>query len=267
MMTWDQDDNCYMEKYISANGLEIYYKETGHGKPLILLHGATVTHKILEPHLEGFSRQYRVIAPDLRGHGRTLNPSRELSYQLMADDLVAFIQALDLNKPYLFGFSDGGQAVLDFALHYPDLPGALVVAGVWYQFSEEYQNNISRAGFVSPGVIDWEVYQQQAPSDWEERYRSSHPDPDPNYPSILLESLARLWWTPLNYTDDDFRKITVRTLIIMGELDEMIPLKEAREMAGLIPGAELVIIPGAGHNDVLKMGSKYISEFFRRAAS
>jgi pimeloyl-ACP methyl ester carboxylesterase len=246
-----------MENFISTNGIDVYYREYGQGQPLILLHGATDTQKLWEPHLEVFSKQFRVITPDSRGHGRTINPSRELSYQLMADDLAGFIQELGLEKPFLFGYSDGGQAVLDLGIRYPDLPGRLVVGGAWYRFSEEYQTAISQAGFISPGVVDWEVYQNNAPADWQDRLRLAHQDPDPEYPRKLLDGLSKMWWTPLNYQEDDFKKISVPTLILMGEKDEMIPVAEAREMAELIPGAKLEIIPNATHNDVLSLGSRF----------
>jgi len=244
--------------YLSANGLKIYYREFGVGHPLILLHGATDTHWLWQPHLPQLTKEYRVITPDSRGHGRTLNPSRQLSYPLLADDLVGLITGLHLKKPFLFGYSDGGQAVLDLGMRYPDLAGALVIGGAWYRFSEEYRAGISTAGFVHPGRVDWVVYQHQAPPDWQGRLRAAHLDPDPDYPRTLLESLARLWWTPLNYTSEDFKKITAPTLIIQGEDDEMIPLSEAREMAALIPDADLVIIPGARHNDVLERGGIFL---------
>jgi len=245
--------------YLAANGLDIYFNEFGEGRPLILLHGATDTYKLWNPHLPELSKYFRVITPDTRGHGCTLNPSRQLSYQLMADDLAGLIRELKLVKPYIFGYSDGGQAVLDFGMRYPDLPGALVIGGAWHRFSEEYQAAITRAGFTSPGMVDFDIFEKNTPPDWEDRMRFAHSDPDPDYPRILLGSLAQLWWTPLDYTEDDFKKITAPTLIIMGEMDEMIPLAEAEEMATLIPGAELAVIPGAKHNEVLVNGGLFIS--------
>ena len=247
-----------MSKFITANGLDIFYKEIGQGHPLILVHGATDTHQIWNPHLPDLSQDFRVITPDSRGHGRTINPSRELSYQIMADDLAGFITELGLESPHLCGYSDGGQAVLDLGIRYPEIPGRLVIGGAWYRFSEEYQSAISRAGFISPGMIDWDVYQKNAPVDWQERLRSVHLDPDPEYPRILLNCLAKMWWTPLYYRADDFQNIKARTMILMGEKDEMIPVSESREMADLIPGAKLEIIQNVSHNDVLKPGGKFV---------
>ncbi len=96
------------------------------------------------------------------------------------------------------------------------------------------------------------------PLGWEARLRRIHLDPDPEYPRKFLEALARMWWTPLNYSADDFKKISAPTLVLMGEKDEMIPLDEAEEIAALIPGAQLAVIPGAKHNDVLARGGEFI---------
>ncbi|MCJ7716316.1 MAG: alpha/beta fold hydrolase, partial [Anaerolineales bacterium] len=216
------------------------------------LHGATDTHNLWDPFVPDLSKSFRVITPDSRGHGRTDNPSGELSYELLADDLGAIILALDLDRPFVFGYSDGGQAALDFGMRYPDLAGRLILGGVWYRFSKQYQAAISAAGFVSPGIVDWIVYQQQAPPDWFEHLRTAHPNPDPEYPRTLLKALAKLWWTPLYYSKEDFLKIRVPTLVLMGEKDEIIPVDEGRELVELIPGAEISVIPGASHAGVFK---------------
>ena len=112
--------------HVQANGLEIYYEEYGGGEPLLLLHGGTLSSRSWQAHAPAFAQHFRVIAPDSRGHGRTRNPTDELSYRLMADDLAAFVQALGLNKPLLCGFSDGAQIAMEFGMHYPDLAKALV---------------------------------------------------------------------------------------------------------------------------------------------
>lgn len=245
-------------KYISANGLEVFYREFGEGKPLILLHGATDTHKLWKPFTPQFSESFRVITPDSRGHGRTLNPSQELSYQTLADDLAGFIQALDLEKPFIFGYSDGGQAALDFGMRYPEVAGALVIGGAWYRFSAEYQNSLRQTGILGAGEVDFQAFGEVAPADWRERMSKSHPNPDPDYPEILLKNLAALFWTPLNYVRGDFQKITAPALILVGEMDEMVPPQESREMAELIPGAEFAVIPSASHAQVIVRGGEFL---------
>src|SRR4026209_1320768 len=106
--------------YVKANGLNMYYEEYGSGEPLVLLHGGMRTGKNFEHLIPAFSKHFRVIAPDSRGHGRTDNPSGEFSYRLMADDMAAFIDALKLNQPSICGWSDGGQIALELGMHYPD---------------------------------------------------------------------------------------------------------------------------------------------------
>jgi len=238
-------------KYVNANGLDIYYMEYGGGRPLILLHGATDTHKLWSPFIPELSKIFQVFTPDSRGHGRTLNPLGTLSYPLMADDLAAFIQELDLEKPLIFGYSDGGQTALDFGIRYPDVAGALVIGGAWYRFSEEYQDALKQAGFIGAGEIDFHIYEKFAPTDWKERMGKFHPNPEPNYPEELLKNLATLFWTPLNYAVEDFQKILAPSLVIIGELDEMVQPDESQEMASLIPGAELEVISGATHTQVI----------------
>jgi pimeloyl-ACP methyl ester carboxylesterase len=68
-----------------------------------------------------------------------------------------------------------------------------------------------------------------------------------------------MWWTPLNYEEEDFQRIIAPALVMMGERDEMILLEEAFEMVDMIPRAELAVIPGAAHNDVLKENGLFIN--------
>lgn len=256
-------------KYISANGLEIFYQEWGSGRPLILLHGATDTHKYWVPVLDSFGDQYRVIIPDSRGHGRTINPEPFLSYSLLADDLAGLIRGLELESPVIFGYSDGGQAALDFGIRYPDLAGGLVLGGIWFRFSRPYQESLKRVGFTAPGVIDFGVFEEQAPRDWEDHIKKVHHDPRLDYPRILISHLAEMWWTPLNYSDHDLRGISVPVLIIMGEKDEMIPWQEARELAAILPQAEFELIPDASHNEVIVPEGAFVNlvlDFFDRLA-
>jgi len=246
-------------KFINANGLDIYYQEHGQGRPLILLHGATDTHKLWKPFIPQFSESFHVFTPDSRGHGRTLNPAGELNYQTLADDLAGFIQKLDLEKPFIFGYSDGGQTALDFGMRYPDVAGALVIGGAWYRFSTEYQDALKEVGFIGAGEINFNIYEKFSPPDWRERMSKIHPNPDPNYPEVLLRSLASLFWTPLNYDKEDFLKIQAPTQILVGEQDELVPPEESREMASLIPAADLALIPDATHTQVIVPGGECLA--------
>lgn len=235
-------------QYVKANGLNMYYEEYGSGAPLVLLHGGLAIGSTFAPQIAIFSEQFRVIAPDSRGHGRTDNPSGELSYRLMADDYAAFIGALGLQRPSICGWSDGGQIALELGMHYPDLLRCMVVGAAWYQFSETYQGLLKAMGFESPSVVNIEKMKQSMPefTDMLRAWHSSLYGSD--YWEALAEQISPMWWTPLNYTADDFHKIKIPTLILVGDRDAIIPVEEALEMYRFIQGAELAIVPNADHS-------------------
>ena len=234
-------------RYAQANGLMMFYEARGSGPPLILLHGGTATSSMWRPQIPTLVQHFRVITPDGRGHGRTDNPTGELSYRLLADDVAGFIQDLGLIKPLICGYSDGGQIVLEIGMRYPGLAAALVVGAAWYRFSESYVNTLKAFGFEGPGAVNIEQLKREAP-DSVKHWQTEHARPDnPDYWQMLLKQIATLWWTPLDYEAEDFRKITEPTLVVMGDRDELIEIEQALEMYRLITNAELAILPNASH--------------------
>ena len=234
--------------YAKANGLNIYYEEYGSGEPLVLLHGGMGIGSNFEPQIPLFSKQFRVITPDSRGHGKTDNPRGKFSYRLMADDVAAFINTVELHRPSICGWSDGGQIALELGMHYPDLIKCMVVGAAWYQFSQTYQSLLRAIGFESPGVVNIERIKQSLPQ-LAEMWRSWHSSTHrPEYWETLVTQISTMWWTPLNYTADDFQKIRTPTLILVGDRDQMVPVEEAGEMYRLIQGAELAILPNSDHS-------------------
>lgn len=234
-------------RYIHAHGLAIYYEEFGDGRPLILLHGGTSSSSTWQPCLPMFSPHFRVITPDSRAHGRTNNPLGKLSYAMMADDVAAFIQMLRLEQPLVYGYSDGGQIALELGMRYPALCQALVIGAAWYKFSLTYVNSLKSAGFGSAGQVDFERIQRASP-DWVEEMRRDHPHPDePEYWKRLLTQISEMWWTPLDYTEQDFQKITAPSLVYVGDRDGTIEMQQAVDMYRLIPNAELLVVPCATH--------------------
>ena len=123
---------------IEANGLRIYYEIHGEGEPLLLVHGGTATSQSWASHLPAFTEHFQVFAPDGRGHGGTDNPTGELSYRVMANDVAALVGALGLQRPLVLGYSDGGQIALELGIRYPGLVRALVLGGTQFRFSEAY---------------------------------------------------------------------------------------------------------------------------------
>jgi hypothetical protein len=102
---------------LNVNGGEIFYKKSGEGAPLILLHGLGFDHSIFDELSEKLSKHFTVYAPDTRNHGQSLK-TEDYSYEIMADDVYALIQSLNLGKVYLLGFSDGAVIALHVVLRH-----------------------------------------------------------------------------------------------------------------------------------------------------
>lgn len=232
--------------YVRANGLNIYYEEYGSGEPLVLLHGGTMTSKMWSQHIPAFAERFRVIAPEIRRHGNTDNPTGEFSYRFLADDAAGFIRALELRRPIICGYSDGGQIVLELGMHYPDLAGALVIGAAWFRFTDSYRDWLTAFGFEVPGRVDLEHIEREMPR-MVETWRAWHAPRGADYWKTLLPQISTMWMTPLDYTEADFRKIRVPTLILVGDRDGMVTLEEAVDMYRYIQGAELAIVPDSDH--------------------
>ena len=160
--------------HIEANELKIYYEAYGEGEPLLLIHGGTATSQSWASHLPAFTEHFRVFAPDSRGHGRTDNPTGDLGYRVMADDVAALIGALGLQRPLVLGYSDGGQIALELGIRYPGLARALVLGGTQFRFSEAYLE-AARAllGIAEGEEVDTGKLEREQP-DWVAYLREAH---------------------------------------------------------------------------------------------
>ena len=113
---------------VHCNGIDIFYEVRGSGAPLLMLHGNGETHAIFDEAADLLARYFTVYTPDTRGHGAS-SPVSEYHYQDMASDVICFIQALGLDRPILYGFSDGGITALLVAQQRPDLVSRVIASG------------------------------------------------------------------------------------------------------------------------------------------
>jgi pimeloyl-ACP methyl ester carboxylesterase len=239
------------EKFVKANGINIHYEEFGEGAPLILLHGGSGTLEEWRPMIPSFEPHFHVYAPDNRGHGKTDNPPGKFSYHLMADDMAAFVEALEIPRPLVCGYSDGGQIALELAMRHPGLARAHVVGAAWYRFSEEYVNALKTWGFEKRGEYNFDWVEANYPFFVEDWKKSHYREDDPDYWKVLMLQLSEMWMTPLDYSESNFKRIVDPLLILIGDRDGMIPLEDAIGMYRMIPTAELAVLPNADHMSVL----------------
>lgn len=234
--------------FVQANGLHMYYETHGTGTPVILLHGGTVNCQMWAPFLNLFSKNYQLITPDSRAHGRTDNPTGAMSYRLMAEDIAQFIQALGLHRPFVGGYSDGGLTALEMAMNYPGLTRGYMIGGIQHTHNEAYFELMRGIlGMVSPGVVDFERLIQtnsQLIPDLQEQHDIFK---TPGYWKTYLEQMSKQWMIPLTHTPADFAKITDPVLFFCGDRDAANPPEQNLEMYRMVKGSELAVLLNADH--------------------
>ena len=205
---------------VSVNGIDLYYEKTGEGRPLVLVHGNGEDHTIFNEAVAYLKDHYACYCVDSRGHGQS-TPVDTYHYTDMAEDMVAFLEELDLRDVAMYGFSDGGIIGLIAAARTPRIT-SLIVSGA----------NTEPEGVDAEwrGVfrLDWESFHNP---------------------------LARLMLLEPHISDDDLRRITVPTLVLAGEHDLIIE-EHTRHIAATIPHAELRILEHEDHGSYIEHSEK-----------
>lgn len=237
--------------YVEANGLRMYYEVYGEGEPLLLIHGGTATSQSWASHLPALTEHFRVFAPDSRGHGRTDNPTGELDYRVMAEDVATLVGELGLQRPLVLGYSDGGQIALELGMRYPGLAKALILGGTQFRFSEAYLEAVREIlGITNGEEVDTGKLEREQP-EWVAYLREAHEHVyGPEYWKTYVKQISSLWLTPLHYTSEDLAAVTDPVLILTGDRDEGASLEEAAELFRLLPNAELAVAPDSDHGFV-----------------
>ncbi|EDJ4263486.1 alpha/beta hydrolase [Salmonella enterica] len=240
------------DKFVEANGIKIHYVEEGEGPPLLLIHGGGLTAKSWQGLAKEASRYFRVIMPDSRGHGLTNNPQGTFSYDLMTEDMAAFVKALKLEKPLVMGYSDGGMVVLKLTSRYPDLARAAIVGGATHRFATTHYMQgmeIFYGKGMPPGQLtdrDLDKMASDAPG-MVKFYQNMHHPEQKDYWRTFLKGVWPMWTTPTSLTEEEVKKIHIPVLLLDGDRDEFFTVEEVTELYRLLPQAEMTLIPGSGH--------------------
>lgn len=220
-----------MEHYVDLHGLNTWYAEYGTGASLVLLHPGGVDSRAFGPNLKSFATQFHVYTPDRRGHGRTPDSDGPISYELMAQDTIGFLERVVGGPADLVGMSDGAIVGLLVALRRPDLVRRLVfVAAVF-----------NRNGWI-PGVLDVDA---DPPEFFAETYGEVSPDGGAHFP-IVAAKLARMHAEEPSLSPQELKGIEARTLLMFAD-DDQVHLEHAIAMYRAIANSELAIVPGSSH--------------------
>ncbi|MFX1272953.1 MAG: alpha/beta fold hydrolase [Promethearchaeota archaeon] len=234
--------------YAEVNGIRMHYYEVGKGTPVILIHGGVLDAKFAwQSFYPILSQHFRVIATDSRGHGKSDNPSKEFGYKLMCDDIAALIKELNLDRPFLVGYSDGGQIALEIGINYPELIRAIIAGGVLAEMSEHYSNCVHSWGFSGPGEFNIEKFRKAFP-EFADILSEIHASVyGKEYWKELFVNISHMWLDPDGFPKERVSEISVPTLVLHGDRDEVIPLEDPLRIYRTVPNAELSIIPNADH--------------------
>jgi pimeloyl-ACP methyl ester carboxylesterase len=233
---------------IEVNGAALYYEEHGDGTPLILIHGGLSSSSQWEPVVPELADGFRVITPDSRGHGRSTNPSGELSYALIADDVAAVIAALGLRRAVVGGWSDGGQVALELGARHPDAAGALIVGAAYPDFDGGGLREVHRAllGADETGVPDPAHLDAQL-GEFAEEIKALHPG-GPERWLALVRQTAPMWLDYAGLGPSELQAIQTPVLVLAGDRDELIPLELSVSLYRALPDAELAVCPQLSHD-------------------
>jgi 3-oxoadipate enol-lactonase len=242
-----------------GRGFKLHYVEQGKGTPAVFLHGIVMDHTMYAAQFEELPHQYRCLAMDSRGHGRSDVPDGRWSMQDCVDDAVAFIEGMDAGPCHLVGMSWGGMTAVPLALQRADLVRSLTLIDTSADAEDSGAAELYR-GFIqqldADGVSD-ELIEISKPLLYGERYRADeaamavHDDRMGSMnPDAIIEALRAIIGRDSQLAL--LPTINVPALVIVGEEDVSTPVSEAEKISNGIPGAELVKISGAGHSTPLE---------------
>lgn len=223
-------------KVLNVNDIEMYYETSGQGEPLVLLHGFYGSGLAWAKLVPEFAKHYRVIVPDLRGHGRSTNPAKRFTHRQSALDVFALLDALEIRQFKAMGISTGGMTLIHMATQQPSRVEAMVLIGATIYFPEQSRAIMRKATVES---LTPEVY---------ERRRQTHRHGDEQI-RMLQQQFHDFKdsYDDMNFTGPYLSTITARTLILHGDRDAHFPVEIPLEMYRYIPRSYLWIIPRGGH--------------------
>jgi pimeloyl-ACP methyl ester carboxylesterase len=236
---------------VSVNGMQMYYEVSGSGEPLIVLHGAYMNIPSMGAIIPKLAETHRVYAIELQGHGRTTDIDRPLTYQNLADDVAAFMDALELPKADIFGYSMGAIAGLQLAIRHPAKVNKLISASGAYDL-RGWQPEFT-------AMIPQLTVEMMVAMPFAEDYRKLAANPN-GFPELVRKLIA-LEKEPMAWAED-VKKVTAPVLIIAGDADvatnehavSMFRLLGGGVMGDMgkpLPAVRLAILPATSHTAVI----------------
>jgi 3-oxoadipate enol-lactonase len=263
-------------RFVSENGY-FAFDQTGHGIPLLFIHGYPLSRKIWEPQLSGLSDIASIIAIDLRGHGESYPFEPPYPMELLADDCQQLLEYLGITRSFVVcGLSMGGYVTMALYRKYPHLFAGMILTST-RPGADSPEGKANREATVKnvrergvSYIVDGMLPKLVSPVTL-----ASRPQLVSSIRRIMLETSVQgvvgasqgMRERPDSTTS--LSHISFPVLIVHGADDQLIPLSEAEAMRQKIPNSQLVIIPEAGHLPNMEQPEKFnqvVGEFIQALA-
>ena len=220
----------------TVNGMQMYYEVRGKGPPLVLLHGFFGCGSSWEA-LTGLASGYQLIIPDLRGHGRTTNPTGRFTHRQAAQDVFALLDQLGVQRFKAMGISTGGMTLLHMATQQRDRIEAMVLIGATTYFPAP-----ARAVMRGVTTVD------SLPPPVAQALRACASRGQPQVEELVSQFHDfRNSYDDMSFTEPALQTIAARTLIVHGDRDLFFPVDIPVQLYEAIPRAYLWIVPNGSH--------------------
>jgi pimeloyl-ACP methyl ester carboxylesterase len=225
---------------VEVNGFQLHYEDRGAGDPLLLLHGGTgIGADWRLVFTSGDPDGFRVVVPDLRGHGRSTNPSGAFTFRQCAKDVFALLDRVGVERTKAIGLSAGAKTLLHMATEQPGRVEAMALVSATPYFPAPARAAMAQLSVESFSDAAWATHRQ----------RHVHGD---DQIRMLFEQMRGLKDShdDMAFTPPLLGTITARTLIVHGDRDPLYPVELALEMYRSIPASALWVVPGGGHGPI-----------------
>ena len=231
---------------LPVNGISMAFRDIGNGPALLLLHGFTGTGEVWDPFLEDLSAAFRIIVPDLRGHGRSINPSGHFTHRELAFDLFNLLDQLGIDTLSAIGSSMGAMTLLHAATQQRERIKSMVLVG-----GSPYLPESARA-----------IYRNYPPDSISEEELNWMSKKHMGGKVQVMQLMRQFHAYKDSYDDVNFTKpflasIKSRTMIVQGDRDEFFPVDVAIEMYHSMPNSFLWVVPNAGHSAGLEKAKNH----------
>ena len=227
--------NTLVGNYANVNDIKVYYEVYGAGEPLLLLHGNGGSILNFVCQIPELSKHFKVIAVDSRAQGKSTDSDKEITYALMASDMSALIEKLNLGSVHVVGWSDGGNIGLELALAHPEQVKKLVAFGANYT----HENFLAPPDSVAMEADDPRLLNTTALVN---RFKEGRVELSP----VVKKKLADLMEKYPNITVEQLKQIKAPVLVVAGDRDA-INLEQTVSLFKNLPHSQLLIVPGASH--------------------